>query len=86
MRAQDTSRISAEAAGGESRMVWGGPIKGQGVAHRGQGSPMGVRGAPGRAGVANRVAEMSQRALGLTHKALGGWPMDQFMWHGSGQG
>ena len=47
---------------------------GQGVAHGGQGYPMGVRGAPGRAGVANRVAEMSQRALGLTHKVLGGGP------------
>ena len=35
---------------------------------------MGVRGAPGRAGLANRVAEMSQRALGLTHKVLGGGP------------
>ena len=55
-------------------MVWGCPMMGQGVAHGGQGYPMGVRGAPGRAGVANRVAEMSQRALGLTHKVLGGGP------------
>ena len=61
-------------------------MMGQGVAHGGQGYPMGVRGAPGRAGLANRVAEMSQRALGLTHKVLEGWPMDQSKWHGSGQG
>ena len=38
-------------------------MKGQGVAHRGQGSPMGVR-----------VAGASQKALGVAHKVLGDGP------------